>query len=121
MDPTRQNILNNPNRVWSDDCSSDLLPWKVVVTGYPNLNNLVYPVASLEAADQLSHLKDKHERPEILKNAIICEMEVEEYGTNTAEGLHCFIKGPKAELATSLTMCFMDRCFLEYQRRERTS
>lgn len=44
-----------------------------MVTGYPNLNNLVYPVASLEAADQLSHLKDKHERPEILKNATICE------------------------------------------------
>jgi hypothetical protein len=38
-----------------------------MVTGYLNLNNLVYPVASLEAADQLSHLKDEHERPEILK------------------------------------------------------
>ena len=61
---------------------------KVMVKGHLNLNNLVYPVASLGAAGQLSHLKDKSERPEIL-NTIICEMEVEEYGTNAAEGLLC--------------------------------
>lgn len=61
---------------------------KVVVKGHPNLNNLVYPVASLGAARQLSHLKDKSERLEIL-NTIICEMKVEEYGTNAAEGLLC--------------------------------
>jgi hypothetical protein len=45
-------------------------------------------MASLGAADQLSHLKDKNEMPEIL-NTIICEIEVEEYGTNSAEGLLC--------------------------------
>jgi hypothetical protein len=33
----------------------------------------------------------------------------------------CFVKRPKAELATSSTMCFMNRCFLEYQRRGKTS
>jgi hypothetical protein len=71
-------------------------------------------VASLGAAGQLSHLKDKSERPEIL-NTIIHEMEVEEYGTNALKD--CFVKHPKAKSATSLTMCFMDRCFLEYQRR----
>ncbi len=79
-----------------------------MVKGHPNLNNLVYPVASIGAAGQLSHLKDKSERPEIL-NAIVCEMEVDEYGTNAAEGLLC--ETSKGQVGNILTMCFMDRCF----------
>ncbi len=75
-----------------------------MIKGHQNLNNLVYPVASLGAAGWLSHLKVKSERLEIL-NTFVCEMEVDEYGTNAAE---------------SLTMCFMDRCFLEFRRWGRT-
>jgi hypothetical protein len=61
---------------------------EVIVKGHKNLNNLIYPVASLGAAAQLSHLKDKSERPEML-HTVIQEMEVEEYGTNAAKGLLC--------------------------------
>jgi hypothetical protein len=61
---------------------------KVMVNGHGNLNNLVYPVAGLQARKQLSHLKHRSDRPEMLKT-IVQEMEMEEYGTNAAEGLLC--------------------------------
>jgi hypothetical protein len=34
------------------------------------LNNLAYPVASLGAAAQLSHFKDKSERPDMLHTVV---------------------------------------------------
>jgi hypothetical protein len=43
---------------------------EVIVKGHKNLNNLFYPVASLGAAAQLSHLKDKSERLEMLHTVI---------------------------------------------------
>ena len=61
---------------------------KIVVTGHANLNNLVYPVAGLGARNQLSHLKDSNDRW-LVVNTIVHEMEMEEYGTNAAEGLLC--------------------------------
>ena len=68
---------------------------KVVVSGHGNLNNLVYPVAGLGARNQLSHLKNSSDRQEVV-NTIVYEMEMEEYGTNAAEGLLC---------ETSLRLC----------------
>lgn len=61
---------------------------KVVVTGHANLNNLVYPVSGLGARGQLDHLKTSSDRQEVIVT-IVCEMEMEEYGTNAAEGLLC--------------------------------
>jgi hypothetical protein len=61
---------------------------KIVVTGHANLNNLVYPVSGLRARNQLSHLKDSSDRW-LVVNTIVHEMEMEEYGTNAAEGLLC--------------------------------
>jgi hypothetical protein len=40
---------------------------KVVVKGYVNLNNLVYPVLNLGAAKQRSHL-DSSKRPQTMMN-----------------------------------------------------
>lgn len=59
----------------------------VVVKGHNDLHNLVYPVSNLGAAKQLAHIK-AHERPAVL-HRIITEMDIEEYGTNAAEGSLC--------------------------------
>jgi hypothetical protein len=61
---------------------------KVVVTGHANLNNLVYPASGLGARSQLDHLESSSDRQEVV-NTIVYEMDMEEYGTNAAEGLHC--------------------------------
>jgi hypothetical protein len=61
---------------------------KVVVTGHANLNNLVYPVSGLGARSQLDHLESSSDRQEVV-NTIVYEMDMEEYGTNAAEGLLC--------------------------------
>jgi hypothetical protein len=61
---------------------------KVVVTGHANLNNLVYPVSGLGSRSQLDHLENSSERQEVV-NTIVYEMDMEEYGTNAAEGLLC--------------------------------
>jgi hypothetical protein len=59
---------------------------KVIVPGHANLNNLVYPVSGLGARSQLDHLENSSERQEVV-NTIVYEMD--EYGTNAAEGLLC--------------------------------
>jgi len=60
---------------------------KVIVKGHKDLHNLVYPVASLGAAAQLSHVHAS-ERPDIL-DLIVRENGLKDYGRNSAEGSLC--------------------------------
>jgi len=60
---------------------------KVVVKVHKNLHNLVYPVTSLGATEQLEHL-DAHERPAMLE-LIARESGLGAYGSNASEGCLC--------------------------------
>ena len=59
----------------------------IMQKGHKDLHNLVYPVASLGAAEQLEHV-DRKDRPAVL-HCIISECHLEDYGTNAGEGTLC--------------------------------
>jgi hypothetical protein len=59
----------------------------IMQKGHKDLHNLVYPVAGLGAAGQLEHVEPK-DRPTVL-HCIISEFDLEDYGTNAAEGMLC--------------------------------
>jgi len=61
----------------------------IMVKGHKDLHNLVYPVSSLGAAQQLVHL-EAHGRPTVL-NMILKENDIKQYGLNGAEGGLCEI------------------------------
>jgi hypothetical protein len=59
----------------------------IVVKPSKDLNNLVYPVSDLGAAEQLKHIHDGS-RDEVLLR-ILQEHDLEDFGTNCAESLLC--------------------------------
>ena len=60
----------------------------IVVKPNKDLKNLIYPVSQLGAAKQLEHIKDKARRPRVLQR-IIKEIDMEDEGTDAAEGGLC--------------------------------
>ena len=78
----------------------------VVVRDHPRLNDLVYPVAKLGAAEQLQHIQPE-DRP-LIHNRIMSEFNTEDCGESGVEGTLCessdsrvtniydyFFRGPK--------------------------
>jgi len=59
----------------------------VIVKPHRDLHNLVYPVSTLGAAEQLSHVEP--ERRDTVLDHIVREFGFEEYGRNAAEGMLC--------------------------------